>query len=565
MKTENLKNRTQSYIQLGLVIGIAIFLNILGNFFYTKIDLTEEKRFTLTKATRQMLAELDDPITVRVLFDGDFPAGVKRLQTGVRELLDDFRSETGYIEYVFEDPYDGPTEEVNKLIEELKKDGMTPVNLRFVDVDGTREVFGYPYAVFYYGGRMLPVDFLENAVGVHPEENLNNSISLLEYKFASAIDKLKYVKKPNIIFTAGHGELEEPQLLDLINTLGPFYNTGIVNLDSTYYIPADEIAAVVVAKPRAQFPEKHKFVLDQYLMNGGKLLWLIDPLNVNLDSMRMNAQYVPFDYPLNIEDMLFKYGARVNSNLVLDLQCSRIPQVIDNQGSIDLFKWFYHPVITPTSSHPIVKGLDNVNLFFPASIDTVRTKNPIKKTVLLTSSQYSRVQFSPVRLDFEILRYDPIPEKFNKPNQPVAVLLEGQFSSLYENRVTESLLGTWEELGQTFQPEGVPAKMMVVSDGDIARNLFNPERGTIRPLGFNKYENRLYANKPFLINALEYLIDDSGIIEARGKEVKLRLLNVVKAKSEKTKWQLINIGLPLVFLMIFGFSFNWLRKRRYTR
>lgn len=551
-------------MQLGMVILIAIFLNILGNAFYTQLDLTEEKRFTLTDATKQLLDDVDDVVTVKVLFEGDFPAGMKRLQRAVRESLDNFRSKTGYIEYEFVDPYEGDIEEVNALVEEMAKDGIVPVNLRFVDVDGTTEVHGYPYAVFYYKGRMLPVNFLETVNGIHPEKNLENSISLLEYKFANAIQKLESSERKNILFTVGHGELRSEQTVDFRQTLQAYYSVDTINLDSVFELPAEDVHALVIAKPRQTFPEKHKFVIDQYVMNGGKVLWLIDPINAGLDSMSFQNKYIPLDYPLNIDDQLFKYGARINPNLVLDLQCTRIPQVIDAQGNISMFNWFYHPVITNRSDHPIVKSLDNVNLFFPSSIDTVRTKTPIKKTVLLTSSEYSRLQFSPVRLDFEILRYDPDPSKFNKPHQPVAVLLEGAFTSLYENRITESMEQGLNELGKTFKETSVPTKMLVVSDGDIAKNLISRD-GTYRPLGYNQYERKVFlGNKDFLVNSIEYLLDDNGIIEARGKIVKSRLLNVVKARAEKSKWQLLNVLLPLLFLGAFGFIYLWRRKKRFA-
>ena len=556
--------KAQSLIQLGLVILIAIFLNILGNAFFTKIDLTEEKRYTFTPATRDLVKSVDDVITVKVLFEGEFPAGMKRLQRAVRESLDNFRSYTGYLEYEFVDPYKGDIDEVNAMVEEMRKDGIVPVNLRFVDVDGTTEVFGYPYAVFYYKGRMLPVNFLETVNGVHPEKNLENSISLLEYKFANAIQKLESSERKNILFTVGHGELKGNQTVDIRQTLGAYYNVDTINLDSVVFLPTEDVHALVIAKPRETFPEKHKFVIDQYVMNGGKVLWLIDPLNATLDSLSFQNKYIPLDYPLNIDDLLFKYGARINPNLVLDLQCSRIPQVIDAQGNISMFNWYYHPVITSRSDHPIVKSLDNVNLSFPSSIDTVRTKTPIKKTILLESSEYSRLQFSPVRLDFEVLRYDPDPDKFNKPHQPVAVLLEGAFSSLYENRVTEGMSQTLDQLGQSYVSQGVPTKMLVVSDGDIAKNLVARD-GTYRPVGYNQYERTVFlGNKNFLINAIEYLVDDNGIIAARGKVVKSRLLNVVKARAEKAKWQVLNVLVPLLFLGAFGFFYLWWRKKRFA-
>ncbi|MFK7937723.1 MAG: gliding motility-associated ABC transporter substrate-binding protein GldG [Saprospiraceae bacterium] len=560
------KKKLQAIINLLLVIGIAIFVNVIANFFYGQVDLTEEKRFTLTEPTKQLLNDLDDVVYVQVLFGGEFPAGIKRLQNEVEEMLEDFRGVTGLIEYEFVNPYDGDTETVNGRVEELGKDGIVPVNLRIVDVDGTKEVFGYPYAIFNYGGRAFPVDFLENTPGVSPDENINNSVRLLEYKFAQAVSKVQEDpnKRPNILVTRGHGELIKEQTLDLERTLEQFYNVDTINLTTVTNLPAAEVALLVVAKPRAPFSEREKFVIDQYVMNGGKVMWLVDKMNAGLDSMR-RQDYIPQEYPLNLEDMWFKYGFRVNSDLVLDLENTKIPQVVDAQGSMDLFPWFYHLKATPRSEHPIVKGLNPINLFFPSSIDTVRTKTRVDKTVLLTSSDYTRLQLPPVRLNFEILRYDPDPSKFNKGRLPLAVLLEGQFPSLYENRVTEGMAATLNEIG--LQPKYVsePTRMLVVSDGDVIKNWPRSRSGQLPPLGLNIYERQLYANKPFLVNAVEYLLDDAGVIAARSKEVKLRLLDTVRARSEAGLWRTLNLALPLVFLVLFGFGFNWWRKRKYAK
>ncbi len=471
------------------------------------------------------------------------------------------------VEYEFDDPAQGTVEDINARREQLAKEGIVPVNLRVKGSNETQEKIIYPFAICTYKGRSSVVNLLENErLGVPDEVVLNNSIGLLEYKFANSIHKLRYSDKQAIVFTEGKGELEQLQTLDLEKSLRPFYDTGRINLDSVYQLHPD-IKVLIIAKPRDKFSEKNKFLIDQYVMNGGNVIFLLDKLAVNLDSMRRTNNYVPYEYDLNLDDLLFKYGARVQPNLVLDLQCTRIPMVTGQMGSgnqYDLFPWFYHPVVMPASDHPVVKSLDRVNLKFPASIDTVRTKTPVKKTILLTSSEYSRLQFVPVQLNFEILRYDPEPDKFNKGVQNVAVLLEGQFPSLYENRVTEGMKATLADLNAEFKPRGANGKVLLVSDGDVAKSLYDPIKKTVQPLGFNRYEKYVFANKDFLINAIEYMIDDSGVINARTKEVKLRMLDKVKAKKEKTYWQLLNILLPLVFLFFFGLLFNFWRKRKYA-
>ncbi len=561
----NNKKRNQSLLQLGLVIGIALFLNILGNAFFTHFDLTEDKRFTLTKPTRELLRNLDDVVYINVLLEGEFPAGFKRLQRSVRELLGEFRSQSGYIEYNFTDPSIGSVEDINARRAELAKDGIVPTNLTIKSTEGRQEKLIYPYAKVIYRGRIAIVDLLdEEARGRNPEEQLNTSISELEYKFANAMHKLQIGAKEIIGFTVGHGELSELERSALVGSLRSYYEVGTFNLDSATYIP-QEVKTLIVAKPKRPFSDRDLFLIDQYVMNGGKVMWLIDPLNVELDSMRSAGGYVARDYPLNLNDLLFRYGARVNPDLVLDWQSSRIPMVIDQKGSQELFKWYYHPIVIPTSRHPIVKNLDGINLYFPASIDTIKTKTPVKKTILLTTSDRSKVQPNITRLNFEILRYgDELVNSFDKKNIPVAVLLEGQFPSFFENRVTEEMKDGLAQINRNFKAVSEPTRMLVVADGDIARNMVTM-RGEIMPLGFNQFERFQFSNKDFLLNAVEYLRDDNGIIEARGREVKLRLLNTKKADDEQLMWQLVNIGIPLVFLVLFGLIFNWIRKNRFAK
>lgn len=558
--------RNQSLIRLGLIVGIAIFLNILGNVFFTHLDLTEEKRFTLSKPTLDLLDKFEGEVYVNVLLAGEFNAGFKRLQRSVTEMLDDFRSKSGYISFNYTNPGEGSVDDINARRTELAKEGIQPTDLRIKTTQGTEEKFIYPYAKVSYKGRTEVVDLLdEDAVGGNPEEQLNTSISQLEYKFANAFHKLQAGAKDIVAFTYGHGELSEAERFDLVRNLRAYYEVGTFNLDSATVIPTD-IKTLVIAKPKAPFSDRDLFLLDQYVMNGGSILWLIDPLNVELDSMYRQNSYIARDYPLNLNDMLFKYGARVNPDLVLDLQCTKIPLVIDAKGTMDLFPWYYFPIIVPNTEHPIVRNLDGVNLYFPASIDTIKTKTPVKKTILLTTSEHSKIQPNITRLNFEILRYgDDIAGSFTQKNLPVAVLLEGTFPSFFENRVTQEMQDGLKQIKQEFKSSSVPTRMIVVADGDVARNFINKKTGAPMPLGRNPVDRVTYSNKDFLLNAIEYLRDDSGIIAARGREVKLRLLDGKKAQDEATFWTLLNIGGPLALLGIFGFVYNWLRKRKYAR
>ena len=561
-------NKKQSLINLALLTAILLFVNIIGSYFFGRIDLSEEKKFTLTAPSKKILAQQKDVIFVKVFLEGDFPAGFRRLQKSTKEMLDDFRTNCPFIEYQFSDPNAGTTKDINARRMELSKDGIVPVNLRVKDNNETSEKLIYPYAVFNFADRKVVVNLLENEIpGVPTDVVLNNSIGLLEYKFANAIEKLRAEHKANILFSEGQGELLQAQTLDMQRTLSQFYETGRLNLDSVVQIKKG-VDILVIAKPRLPFDDKKKFKIDQYIMNGGKVIWLIDRMNAELDSMQGKiGDMIPYDYPLNLEDQLFKYGIRIQPNLVLDLECSKIPLRVGNVGSaaqFDLFPWFYYPLVSPASSHPIVKNLDRIFLQFPSSIDTIRTKSSLKKTVLLQSSKYSRVQFTPANVNFEILRYQPDPTKFNKPNQPLAVLLEGTFNSNFENRVSGEMDAALQAMGMPFKASSVDTKMLVVADGDIICNLVGRD-GAPKPLGFNKFENRVYSsNKDFLLNAIEYMLDKSGIIEARTREVKLRMIDTIKAKKEETYWQLLNILLPILLLVGFGFVYTWKRRRKYT-
>jgi ABC-2 type transport system permease protein len=559
--------RNQSLLQLLLIAGILIFINIVGRYLHKHLDLTEENRFTLTDPTKKLLADIKEPVTIRVLLEGEFPAGFKRLQNGVIEMLNDMRAENGNIQYSFEDPNQGSTAEINRRREELAKDGIMPMSLNVKGAGETKRMVIYPHAIVTYGGRSVPVSLMENQIPNQPEVTLNNSVSTLEYKFSSAIQKAMFDSHPKVVFTTGHGELSEMQTADLERSLSQFYQTKHMLLDSFSSIKKD-VSVLVVAKPTKAFSDKDKFKIDQFVMNGGKVLWLIDRMNGELDSMNRTGRQVPADYPTNLEDILFKYGARIQPNMVLDLESTFIPLRTGAQGSeqqFENFKWFYHPMVSSKSNHPIVKNLDRVNLFYPSRVDTIRTKTPIKKTVLLESSDYSREQFSPVEVNFEILKYEIDKSKFDKKRIPMALLLEGVFPSLYENRVSPQMLQGLDSLGQKFVEKSAPTKMLVVADGDIAANSFDNKNGVPFPTGYNRFMGYAFANKDFLLNAIEYMLDEKQLIEARSKEIKLRMLDEKRLKEEKIFWQFINIVLPLIILGIFAAFYTWWRKRKYAK
>jgi len=559
----------QSVIKFILISIAFILINVIAHRFYTHIDLTEDSRFSLTNPTKELLTKVEEPIYVKVLLDGEFPAGFTRLQQSTHDLLARYKSYFPQLIYQFQNPSTGTVEQVNSIREELRKDGMFPTTLRYGEGDAFTKKEIYPYAIFSLGSKQVVVNLLEEQVlGVPEEVVLNNAVSLLEYKFSNAIQKLTLIDKANIVFTQGNGELPKAQTARFESLLREYYNTGRINLDSVYQVNP-KIDVVIVGKPRQKFSQKAQFVLDQFIMNGGKVIWLIDRLDVNVDSIGRNDLYVPPTLETGFEDAWFKYGFRIQPNLVLDLQSSTIPQVVGMAGGepqINMINWPYHVLSFPQTNHPIAKNLDRVNLFFPSTIDTLQTRTNIRKTILLKSSEYTRYQLTPVRLNFQILQEDFKADLFNKEPQNLAILLEGEFESAFKNRVGESMENVLNEINAPFKEKSSFTQQLVVSDGDLINNVLNVKQQQIFPLGYNKWERKVYnGNEPFMLNAIEYLLDDSNILASRSKEVRLRLLDTVKARKEKMKWRLINIALPLVCLLFFGLGFNYLRKRKFTR
>ena len=558
----------QTWLQLGLILGILLFINVLGSNFHGQFDLTEDKRFTLTAATRTQLKQIKEVVFIKVLLDGEFPAGFKRLQRATKEILDDFHNESAMITYQFEDPTTGTPEEVAKRSEQLGKDGIKPFSLFIVENGQKTQRLAYPYAIISYNNRQEVVKLLENQVpGSSQEVVLNNSVSMLEYKLTSAIRNVINNTRPNVAFVVGHGELAGFEMADLLKSLQGFYNTVPVDLDSTFVIKPEIIPALIVAKPRRAFSDRDKFVIDQYVMHGGKIIWLVDRLAADTDSLARYPRFSPVDYPTNLEDILFKYGVRVQPNLVLDLECGAIALSTgkpDEAKAPETFPWPYYPVAAPRSDHPIVKNLDRVWFRYPSSIDTIQTKTYIKKTILLASSNYSRIQRTPVEIGLETVKNAPDKKQFNQPNQSLAVLLEGEFPSVFENRVSSEMQQALNDIKSPFIAKSKPTSMIVVSDGDVARNDISTKDNSHLPLGYSRDANYCFDNKDFIMNGIEYMLGNNGNLQARSKNVTLRLLDAQASDAQKTLWQVFNIGGPLMLVGIFGWLFTWLRRRKYA-
>lgn len=563
-----MKKGLLNILNVVVLLGVLILINLIASKFYTQIDLTEDKRYSLTSPTKNLLENLDDEIFVQVLLEGTFPAGFKRLKENAQDLLDEFNSYSGNLDVHFIDPSAGTVDQINQTREQLLKDGIVPQSLKFLEGDEMTNKLIYPYAIFRKGEKSVAINMLEpQTPGVSEETTLNNSVSLLEYKFADAIQKLTTSSRANILLTEGNGEFNNSEVADFTMKLREFYNIGRINLDSTYRIHP-EVDILVVARPRELFDQKEQFIIDQYIMRGGNVIWLIDKMNVTLDSINVNKFYVAPEYEYGMDDLFFNYGVRIQNNFVLDIESTRIPQVVGSSGGEAqqvMIPWPYHVMSASENNHPINRNIDRVNLKFPSTIDTVQTREAISKTVLLKSSPYTMYQRNPVRLNFEILKYGFDEEKFDKGPQNLAVLLEGEFRSGFANRVPANFMEALNNIGESYQEKSVGSKQLFVSDAEFIKNLFDAGTGKYSQMGYNRWERRAYkGNQSFIMNTIEYMLDQQGVLLARSKEVKLRLLDTVRAKKEKLKWRLINIALPLLFLLVFGLIFNYFRKKKYA-
>lgn len=565
-----LPNRSDALLHLGLVLVILVLANVASQYAYFRWDLTSEKRYSISAPTKKLVKDLKDVVIVKVYLGGELNAGFTRLKESTRNMLKEFQAYGGgNIEYEFIDPMAITNlEERKALMTDLMQRGLAPTNLTTKSKSDTKQQLIFPGALVTYGGRELAVNLLENQMGFSPQQVLNNSVILLEYKFANAIQKLAQYRPPQVAFIRGYGELNELETADIRQTLTNLqYEVKDFDLPTNYYIP-DRFNVIIVAKPRRAFAEQDKYKIDQYVMHGGKVLWLLDGTNATMDSLRYNptGQFVSGN-DFNLDDMLFKYGARVNNDLVQDVNLNNaIPLVVGKMGNApqtEMFPWYYFPLLVSDNTHAISRNLDPVASYFPSSVDTV--KNPgVRKTILLHTTENAKAQLTPSRVHFGILQSKPNPAYFNQPNIPVAVLLEGEFESVYKNRVSPEYLAASDTIDKLkFLDHSKPSRMIVIGDGDIMRSEIRSD-STAYPLGYYVYGQRQFANKDFLLNCIEYLIDDNGILETRNKEVKLRMLNTVKVEDEKLQWQLLNIALPIGLVVLFGLGFGFYRRRKYT-
>lgn len=543
---------------LAVIILAILAINVFSNYFFKRFDLTSDKRYTLSETTLTLLKNVKEPITIDIFLDGDFPAEFKRLQSETYQLLEEYKAYNSNIIFKFNNP-NGDANNAEQFTSELIGLGFTPTNIN-QNVKGKKELIQiFPWAIANVGEKSVRVPLLVNNYGNRPEENINKSVQLLEFAFTDAITKLTIEKKKKIAVLKGNGQISDKYMSDLLFNAKEYYALGAFDLDSlTNDLPKTlanlkRFDMALIVKPNKAFSDEEKYILDQYVMNGGKTMWLMDQVTIDLDSLQnQNRQALAFPRDLNLDDMFFKYGVRINPRLIQDLLSTPITAQSPTGEDFPI-DWLYSPIVRSEENHPINKNINLVKLEFANQIDTL--KNGIKKTVLLKSSPASKAVGAPLLVGLEQFMEELDESTFNNGNQIIGTLLEGSFTSVFNNRVKPFKIADNKD-------QGVPTKMIVIADGDIINYTYINKKPIQN--GYDQWTQQVYGNKDFLINSINYLLDDSGLINIRSKNIELPLLNEQKVSENYTTTQLITVGLPIAFLAIFGLFFTYLRKRRYS-
>jgi len=556
-----------------VLLLVLVAINLAAATIHYRLDLTAERRFTLSKPTKTMLSKLDDDVQVDLYLAGNLKAGVRQLAKSAQEELQDFNEYCGgRIRIHTFDPLAKLDDTAKQaFLDSLTRMGIQPKTqvAQIGKGEEQTERIVIPGAVLRYRNGIYPVDLLK---GVQipqqgPQEQLyTNAETLLEYKFASAIDKISRKERPQIGYVMGNGEPLDYRVYDLIEGLRSNYRFKILPLDSIPLIPM-QFNAIVIVKPTLKFTDREKLSLDQYVLHGGQIIWAVSTLYAEQDSLKLQQQTIAYDRGLGLEDLFFKYGIRVNQDLVEDMQSAKLTVVVSSAGGkpqTEALPWPYYPLLNGSLTHPISKNLDPVLAEYANSIDTVKAEG-VRKTVLLQTSANSRRVGTPAIITFEILKYKDDPAYFNEKNIPVGMLLEGSFHSLFENRLSQTLADSLANAyGQPFTPVSTtPGRVIVVADGDLFMNAVT-ERGPL-PLGWSQDDGYQFANEDFINNCEEYLLNPSGILETRAKDYTLRLLDPAKVEKDRGMWQFINIGLPLILVVLGGYIYQFLRRRTYSR
>ncbi|XRE41883.1 Gliding motility-associated ABC transporter substrate-binding protein GldG [Tenacibaculum discolor] len=544
-------NKKLQHIALAL-IGLLV-INYIANSVYKRFDLTQDKRYTLSEVSESLIDKIDSPLTIHVFLEGDFPAEFKRLQIETRQFLEELQAKNSNIRFRFINP--------DNIRERLVKRGMMPSQLTVEEEGKLSEAIIFPWAEITYGKKVELISLLPNSIAKTQEVQLQNAVEKLEYSFANALHNVTLKERQKIAVLAGNGELQDIYQYSLLSEIGKKYRLAKFTLDSVASNPQKTLKDLrnydlaIIAKPTERFTEEEKFTVDQFIANGGKSLWMLDNNYADTDSLYNEGKMLAFPRDLNLTDLLFGYQVRVNNKLIQDLYSAKIPLATGNVGNQTQFQhlnWFYHPLVNGNPNHPITKNVAPVRFRFATQIDTL--KGNLKKTPLLVTSVLTKQTGTPNFIELQSIAKEPKENEFASGPQLLAVLLEGNIPSAYKNRIKPFD-------NPDFKAESTNNKMIVIADGDVGRNQIL--KGKPHDLSLDKWTGEQFGNKEFLINAIDYLLDDSGLIQLRNKTIQINLLDKQRAFAEKRFWQFINIGVPLVLLALFGFGFNYWRKKKY--
>ncbi len=565
-------------LQLVLGLVIIIFLNVIGYFFFARIDLTQEKRYTLSESSKKLMSNLEDIVFIRCYLEGDIPSEYKKLRNETKEMLDQFRAYNPDIEYEFVDPNGFENaKDKNEFYQRLFEKGFSPLLTTSTNNNSQVQQYIFPYLEITYKGRTTIVPLISSKNGFSSDGIVNASIENLEYNLYTAIRSVATQQRGKVAFLYGHGEWQVENIWDFISSLNEYYTVDSISINEKLNALTERVYdsvnpnlvkiknkfdCLVIAKPTSIFSYKDLYLIDQYIMHGGKVLWLVDPLLVSMDSLQTQANTFAISNFTGVDDILFRYGVKLNTNLVTDMQCAKIPivtgQYQNNTPQMTYYPWNFFPEISPNSNHIISDKISPVKMEFASSIDT--TNSPAKKTVLLSSSNRTRVLNSPVNVSLQMLKQKQDASLFNSGAKDVAMLLEGEFSSAFKNRLTPEMELNSQMAYKDFSDT---TAMIIIADGDVVRNDFM--NGQLLPLGYDKYTRKMYGNKEFLVNCVNYLCGDEDLIPLRSREVIMRNLDLAKVEREKTAWQIVNVALPIVVIVLFGVLLAVLRKKTFTK
>lgn len=565
----NKSARYKGLVRLAIALTTIAMVVFLSNIFYLRFDLTSEKRYTLQDVTKRTLKDLNDAIYIKVYLDGDLPIGLNRMKKALTETLDEFRVIAGKnIHYEFVNPSESAnTKERDKVYNQLYEKGLQPTNIQQNDKEGgSSQKLVFPGLIMNYAGREVPVNLLKNIPGLSADENINLSIQNFEFALVDGLMKLITETRPKIVFIQGHGEFDEFQTGDIEKALSEYYDIDRVairgNIDAL-----KPFQTVIIAGTNQPMPEADKIVIDQFVMNGGRVLWFIDPVQVSIDSLSKGASTLAFVNQHNLDDMLFRYGARLNPMLIQDLQCAVIPVNMALAGQEPKFvpaPWVYYPLLAAPTNHPVTRNLNLIHSQFVSPVDTVGGSSAIKKQYLLYTSMNGKVLQVPLFVSLSQVNQRINEREFRISNIPVAVELSGEFQSVFRNR---PLSGYNNGQPFEFKDKSAFTRMIVVADADIIRNDVQrrPNGAYIIPLGYDRFTNQTFGNRELVMNMVRYLNDDEGLMNLRSRDFKLRLLDRKAIIQSRLKWQLINMLIPSAIIVIVGFVWLYVRRKKYTR